>query len=135
MLLALEIILIIYGLAALITGKITLGSQREARGAVARISGVTFLLPIPLAFLGIITLGALCAAQGWAVGQQEAMFLGVSVEASAILGCAGLGMGIAFAGSVEADSGYRRRRRDGYDEVQLLEDDEPDGEDDERPRS
>jgi hypothetical protein len=131
-LLILEITLIVYGIAALVSGKITLGSQRESRGAVARIAGFVFLLPLPLAFTGAFLVGLLLATLKGGVGPQEAFFWGSLIEWASFLGCGGLGMGIAFAGSVEADSGYRRRRRDGYDEVQVL-DDEIDWVDEETP--
>jgi hypothetical protein len=133
LLLILEISLIVYGIAALISGQIMLGSQREARGAVARIAGFVFLLPLPLAFAGAFVVGLLLGMLKGAPGQQDAFVWGAVIEWSSFLGCGGLGMGIAFAGSVEVDSGYRRRRRDGYDEVQVL-DEEIDWVDEETPR-
>ncbi len=105
MVLLIEIALFVYGIAALVRGEVTLSSSREARGLPAYFAGLCFLAPLPLAFTAGIVLGV----SGQFAGVNPLALAGA--EVLFLLSCAGIGMGIAFAGSTEADSGYRKARR------------------------
>src|SRR5262249_39010783 len=64
MILGLEIGMLIAGLMALITGKVTLSKSRVIVGAPARVAGGFLLLPVPLAFAIGLTIGYVQATRG-----------------------------------------------------------------------
>jgi hypothetical protein len=62
-----EIAAFVFGIIALATGKLKLTRTKEARGTPARIAGVLLLLPLPVAFLVGLGVGAMLAAKGQVV--------------------------------------------------------------------
>jgi len=64
MLLFLEIGLVIFGIYALVTGKLTLSKNRIVRGAAARLIAVVALLPLPLSLAIGFIVGFIAAGRG-----------------------------------------------------------------------
>lgn len=51
MILVLEVVLLVYGVIAIVQGKFTVGSNRVLTGALARLAGVLLVLPLPAMLL------------------------------------------------------------------------------------
>jgi WD40 repeat protein len=99
MILGLEIGLLVAGLIALITGRLKLSKQRVATGAAARIAGLVFMLPLPLAVFVAVALSVGHASGGIAFNPDEWQRLSLVVELGLIGVCCLIGFGIAFSAS------------------------------------
>jgi hypothetical protein len=66
-----EIIMLIFGIIALIRGRFLLTRVKEVRGWPARIIGVLLILPFPLGFLLGMVLGAIFLAMGKEIGGKD----------------------------------------------------------------
>ena len=115
----LELILLYFGLNALIGGSLSLGGGREATGAGARVAGAILCLPLPLTLLILF---------GSAGGSQENVFSyywnhGIFwVELGLIVFCALAGYmtaGISAASSRGYRRGEMRYRTEGRDDIFL----------------
>ncbi len=100
MIIGMEIGLLIAGLYALVTGKLTVTRNRVVYGAAARCLGLVALLPFPLMFgIGFI-MGAQMAARGEdpsALANNGAL---IALEAGTVIVCAVvfIGLGLMLAG-------------------------------------
>ena len=159
----LEIGLAIFGLIALIRGKMTLSKTKVVVGAPARLIGLLALAPLPIVFGFGIVFGIVKAAEG-ADPQQiakdnQALFTGIEIGVVILTAILVFTIGAAVAISPQEaarreragryddddyeDDDYEdarpRRRRDDRDDDNDDEDERPrrrrdDPEDDERPR-
>src|SRR5688500_8932349 len=64
MILGAEIAMLVIGIYALVTGKLTLSKKKVVQGTPARMIGIIGLLPLPLSFMAGVMYGATMAAQG-----------------------------------------------------------------------
>jgi phage FluMu protein Com len=89
MILGAEIGLIIFGIYALITGKLTLSKNRIVRGTAARLLAVIALLPLPLSLAVIFTVGMVVVSRGGTFDPSEgsARLKFSLIEAGIVVGC------------------------------------------------
>src|SRR5687767_10065211 len=87
MILGAEIALLLMGLYALVTGKLTLGNQRVVYGAPARVLGVVGLLPVPLTICGSVVLSVLLACEGRDPLDPALDWMFIVVEAASVVFC------------------------------------------------
>jgi hypothetical protein len=97
MILGLEIGLLITGIYALATGKLTLSKNRVVHGPAARVLGVVALLPLPLAFLIGFALGVNAASRGQTLEEVKPLLIGVELAVALLCGGIVLGVGLAVA--------------------------------------
>lgn len=104
MILGAEIGLLVFGVIALATGKLTLSKTRVVRGWAARLLGVIALLPLPLSFMIGITYGVVLAAQGRDVTADSVRWTMTGIEAGVLVLCAAAiyAIGWRLAGPAEA---------------------------------
>jgi len=86
MVLVLEIAMLVGGIVALITGKLSISRTLQLRGAPARIAGIVLLLPLPLAFAVGFAIGFLKATQGKGLDESFRLVVGL-VELGITLAC------------------------------------------------
>jgi WD40 repeat protein len=98
MIFGLEIALVIWGLMALFSGKITLSKQRVVEGPAARIAGVVFMLPWPVSYVLGYGLRVSQLSQGRPLVLKEWMPTLIVMELIVIAVCVGLGFLIAQTG-------------------------------------
>jgi len=91
----LEIILAIYGLWVLITGKMKLSASKVVEGTPARLISLIMLAPFPVSFMIGMAIGIWAAANGQNVGDLTMPLL--IVELVIVVGCAILAFSIAHA--------------------------------------
>ena len=99
MIIGLYVGLFIAGLIALIKGKLTLGKNRVATKAAARVAGAVFLLPVPLAFGILMIVAFVRVSEGKAVDNDDWKLTSSLIELGVCVFCALAGFGIALAGS------------------------------------
>lgn len=91
-----EILMLIFGIIALIRGRFLLTRAKEVRGWPARIIGVLLIMPFPMSFIAGMVLGAVFMALGKSIDGQEfksaAMILGFATVAL----CFFSAIGVAF---------------------------------------
>jgi len=87
MILGIEIVLLIVGLCALVTGKLTLGKNRVVHGPAARLLGLVAVIPIPLAFLGGLFAGAAMSGGGQNPLDSSSRWIFTAIEAVLVLVC------------------------------------------------
>jgi hypothetical protein len=97
MILGLEIGLLITGIYALATGKLTLSKNRVVHGPAARALGFVALLPLPLAFLIGFFLGVNAATRGQTLEEVKPLLIGVEIAVVLLCGGIVLGVGLAVA--------------------------------------
>jgi hypothetical protein len=66
-----DIIIFIFGLIAVITGKFSLTRKRIVRGLPARIVGILLLLPLPLSFATALVMGTVMVARNQPGNQKQ----------------------------------------------------------------
>ncbi len=96
MLLILEIAMLVMGIIALAKGKVTFSKTLVVRGAMARLIGIVFLLPLPLSFGAGFVLGFMMAAQG--KNALDIRIYGIVLEVVIVLGCGILGVILGYIG-------------------------------------
>ena len=94
-----EILMLIFGIIALVRGRFLLTRAKEVRGWPARIIGVLLIMPFPLSFLVGMVLGGVFVAMGKSVDDQEfrsaASILGFAIVAICFLSAIGIAMFLA----------------------------------------
>ena len=91
----LEIVLGIYGLYVLITGKLKLSASKVVEGTPARLISLIMLAPFPVSFMIGLAIGIWAAANGHNIADLRMQLL--VVELVIVVGCAILAFGIAHA--------------------------------------
>jgi hypothetical protein len=105
-----EIAMLVIGIMALVTGKLTFSQNKVVRGATARIAGAILMIPLPLMFgIGLI-IGLQAGLQGQQVDQQKLQSQLTPIEIGVTITCLILGLGIAVMGAEPP------RRRDDFDD-------------------
>jgi hypothetical protein len=140
MILGMEIGLAIFGILALVKGKMTLSKNKVVVGAPARLLGLLALMPLPVAF-GVGLLYALSEGpvNAGRVADDNKLAL-AAVEGGIVVLFAVLVFGIGAAVGITPQEAERRERRapGRYDEDDRYDDDERPGkrdeDDDDRPR-
>ena len=89
----LEIILGIYGLYVLITGKMKLSATKEVVGTPARLISLIMLAPFPLAFMGGLIIGIWQGMNGQNVADLKMPLM--LMEVVIVIACAVVAFGIA----------------------------------------
>jgi hypothetical protein len=111
-----EIIVSIYGIVVLFTGKIAIGAGRYCYGTPARLAGGIFTATFPLAFLAVFLYGAVAGANaansGQALDVQQIQVIGTGINIGVFLVCLIGGLVVAFANSEPK----RKPRRFDYDD-------------------
>jgi hypothetical protein len=97
MILGIEIALLILGIYALATGKLTLSKNKVVQGTPARLLGIIGLVPLPLAFLAGVAYGATQAAQGKDVTSDSVRWTLTGIEAGIVVVCLIALFAIGFA--------------------------------------
>jgi phage FluMu protein Com len=89
MILGAEIGLIIFGIYAMVTGKLTLTKTHIVRGTAARLIAVIALLPLPLSLAVIFTAGILAVNRGAILDPNDssARLKYSLIEAGIVVGC------------------------------------------------
>ena len=87
MILGAEIGLLIMGIYALATGKLTLTKRRVVRGTRARLLAIIALLPIPITVLLGMILGIIFIGQGRSVSGSEFRWMATGIEAGVVVLC------------------------------------------------
>lgn len=100
----LEIILGVYGLYVLFTGKLKLSAEKVVEGTPARLLALIMLAPFPIAFAAGMAIGVWSAANGQEVGDLG--FPLMAVEVVIVIVCAALAFGIAHA--IAKPPGFKR---------------------------
>ncbi len=121
MCLVLEILMLVFGIVTMITGKFTLTRSKIVRGTPARIVAGIMLLPLPLALVvGVPIVATILAKRG---DEDKARLIGTIVEASIVLICfiAAMTTAAIYAGPPPKK---RRPRRDEEDEEYKREEDD-----------
>jgi MFS family permease len=91
MLLGAEIAMLCMGLYALISGKLVLRNKTPVTGKRARIIGLIYMLPVPMAFILGIPLGIIMVLAGYRPGGPRDSTLywsGVGLEVCCVVVCA-----------------------------------------------
>jgi len=126
-----EIVISIFGLVILITGKMAVSGSRYVYGVPARVAGAILAATFPLALGGGFVLGFYVAlndpkaAQAGNLGSLQMM--GLVIDIAVVVVCLGGGLGVAFAYSEPKrkpklnlddayDEPFRSRRRDDRDD-------------------
>jgi hypothetical protein len=94
-----EIIMLIFGIIALIRGRFLLTRVKEVHGWPARIIGILLIMPFPLSSLVALVLGAIFLAEGAEAG-NSAIRQAVSIAGFAIVACcflAAIGVAMFYA--------------------------------------
>ena len=91
----LEIILGVYGLYVLVTGKMKLSATKVVEGTPARLISLIMLAPFPLAFTIGIGIGVWAATNG--KNAEDLTMPLLLVEVAIVVACAVLAFGIAHA--------------------------------------
>lgn len=87
MILGAEIGLLIMGIYAVVTGKMTLSKTRVIRGTPARALGVVAILPLPLSFAIGLIVGVMMVAQGQSVNTGSNRWVFAGIEATIVVVC------------------------------------------------
>jgi hypothetical protein len=74
------IIMLIFGIVALATGRFSLTRKKVVEGAPARIVGVILILPLPVTFLAGLALGVSLLQQGRPVNEKEVRSLALVID-------------------------------------------------------
>jgi hypothetical protein len=129
-----EILMLVFGIITLITGKFTVSRGKVVRGVPARSTGLVMILPLPLALGAVVLIGVILVATGQAADEKMVRLVVTIVEASIVGICFVIAMIIARVNAEPSDR--PRRRREDYDEGYDREEyDRPDDHDDpDRPR-
>jgi hypothetical protein len=94
-----EIVMLIFGIIALVRGRFLLTRAKEVRGLPARLIGVVLLLPWPVALLAGMVLGAIFLAQGKPIDSKDfqlaAQLLGVAIVVLCLLSAIGIAIATA----------------------------------------
>lgn len=130
MILGIEIALAIYGLIALIGGKLTISKTKVVLGVPARLLGALALTPLPLAFAAVIVYVAVQAPANPERFAEDNKLTLVLIEAVIVIGVALLVFGIGASVAVDPRIAERKARQDERDD----EDDEEDDRDRDRNR-
>ena len=125
MILGMEIAMLIFGIYALIAGKMNMGKNKVVLGLPARLIGLIGLVPLPLSLLVGVVFGIIWAAQN---RPMDGTFLGIAtgIEVAIVLSCFALMMGLGYLMAGPPPEVDRVRR---YDELEEEEEEEYD-----RPR-
>jgi len=83
-----DIIMLIFGIIALVRGRFLLTRAKEVRGLPARIIGIVLMIPLPLSFVVGLALGAVMASQGKSVDdlRMAGSILGVTITGLCLIG-------------------------------------------------
>jgi len=106
--------LLIGGLVALVTGKVSLTKNLVVHGAMARVVGAILMLPIPLALGCGILLGVVMAAQG-GKSMDDIRIYAAILDVGITVGCILLAV-IVAAMSPKSKPAKKRRPDDDYDD-------------------
>lgn len=89
MILGAEIGLIIFGIYAMVTGKLTLTKTHIVRGTAARLIAVIALLPLPLSLAVVFTVGILAVNRGAILDPNDtsAQLKSIMIEAGIVVAC------------------------------------------------
>jgi hypothetical protein len=87
MILGAEIAMIVLGLMAIVTGKMTLSKTKVVFGTPARILGVVAMLPMPLAFITAVPVAIVMGLQGRAVMTNSAKLTFTLIELGIVVAC------------------------------------------------
>jgi hypothetical protein len=130
----LEIILTVYGIVVLVTGKIALGGGRHCYGTPARLAGAIFAATLPLALVGGLlfgfAMGANAAAKNQQLDMNQIIMFGAVIDIGVVLLCLLGGLGVAYANG-EPTRKPKLGLEEGYDEKYIrprrgrVEPDEP----------
>jgi hypothetical protein len=111
MILGLQIGMLIYGIMALISGKLTLSKTRVVTGPMARYLAIVLLAPVPVAYLAHGSLHANFLARGKMAGNENGFrWTMIGVEAAITLLCFGVVFGVGWASA--GDPTKRREDED-----------------------
>jgi hypothetical protein len=111
MIIGAEIGLIVFGLIALIRGKMTFTRNRVLEGPLARVLGAVALLPIPVSFVIAFALAALFIAQGKPVDGPDFKWKAIAIEASTVVFFLVLIYAIGLPNAGPPDSKRRKPRK------------------------
>lgn len=126
MICGLEIGLAIFGLIALVRGKMTLSKTKVVVGVPARLIGLLALTPLPIAFAVGFVYAIVNGADAERMAKDNQLTLGL-IEAGIVIGVAILVFAIGAAVAISPQEAERRERGGRY------EDDEDDDYEDARP--
>jgi hypothetical protein len=115
MILVLEIVMLIAGIAALVKGEIKWSKSRVTTGMVARIVGIIMLLPLPLAFTAGFVLGAVQAATRHPANVASVRVTAIVIEVVIVLVCFLLALTVGLV-SAHPPAKKRPRREEWYEE-------------------
>jgi hypothetical protein len=88
MILGLEIAMLIMGIIAIRTEKLTFSKTKVVTGPLARLLGYVLVAPLPLAFLLLAAIDLQYAANGKVVpGDSKYMWMKIGIEAMIVIGC------------------------------------------------
>ncbi len=110
MIFGLEIGMLIFGIIALVTGKIKFSPKRIATGAAARIAGVMLILPMPLALAAGAFIGLLQASQGKPLNLDQLKFKVAIVEIGIVVACPLLAIIIGAIAARPPEARDRKRK-------------------------
>jgi hypothetical protein len=110
-----EIVMLIFGIIALVRGKFSLTRKRIVEGVPARIIGVFLILPLPLSLIAGLAFGAGFLAVGKPVEGKELETIGRIVEFAIVAVCFLTALGIAMA-TAHPPRPKRRADDDFYDD-------------------
>ncbi len=118
LMLVLQIGMLVMGLIALFSGKLSLTKAMTLKGAAARLAGLIMIAPLPIN-LGVgFVVGLTVASQGRQFNFQEWQMTFILLEVGVTLGCLLIAFLVAATMGAPDDSDeskYRRRDRDGDD--------------------
>jgi hypothetical protein len=111
--LAIEAMMLVAGLGALITGRFPIGMGRYTRGIGSRLAGIIFAAPLPVCFtIGYVLGSRGVQPDGTSAGYFEFWAKLVLLEIGIVLGCAVTGFLLA-ALTYDPFSEYNRKKRKG----------------------
>jgi hypothetical protein len=127
MILGLEIGLFIFGILALVRGRMTLTKSKVVEGVPARLIGMLALTPLPVAFLIGVAYAIIAAPADPEKFAEDNKWTLMGIEAAIVIGVAIMVFVIGMLVAVDPKEARRRKRR--------YEDEDDEAEDDyDRPR-
>ena len=137
MLLYAEIGGLVWGMIALVSGKLTLSKDKVVTGAMARIIGLLLMVPLPLMLCVGVLYGVNRVMNGQQFGNEETLFITL-IEFVVVGAFWAMAIGLAFACASKPprrrwwedddDEEFRRRKQQRYDDERSSrydDDDEP----------